>query len=73
MATKHMNGDALAAVRERVERDLARDEIDLASADGRERTRAVIADAIDHYAADALNGDDGLLADAERDASCTTT
>lgn len=65
MATQHMNGDALAAVRSRVERDLARDEVDLASAAGRERTRAVIAEAIDGYAADALNGD-GPLPDVER-------
>lgn len=67
MTTRELDDAALVTVRSRVERVLAEEDVDLASEPGRLRTQAVIAEALDAYAADALNGQvDGTFPDELR-------
>lgn len=63
-----VSGDAADAVRLRVERTLAAEQVDLTSQDGRERTQEIIDAAIDAYHARALNDGNGQLSEAERQA-----
>jgi pilus assembly protein CpaF len=56
MAVDQLSDTALTTVRARIEQTLADEDVDLASERGRDRTRAVITEAIDRYAAEALSG-----------------
>jgi pilus assembly protein CpaF len=66
MATASVNDTALSAVRARVERILAEEEVDLASEPGRQRTQTVIAETLDGYTAEALNGQQTEITAEER-------
>lgn len=66
-AVREQDDAALVTVRARVERVLSDEEVDLASEAGRARTEAVIAEALDGYAAEALAKSEGAFPDRLRE------